>query len=476
MSLIPAGAHPLGELAGLATPAARTARAHRSAPGPRGAPLVGSAAVFGRDPRLALVSWAREYGPIVRFNLGPMVIHSVSHPEGVKHVLQTNNNNYVKAPRTGFLSDILGSSLLTMEGDAWRKRRRLAQPAFHRERLEELGRVMAAEARRMCERWSVHEGTGRSFDLSAEMMRVTLRLAGEALFGVDLGSSADQIGRSLPVVLDHIMARMNSILPLPLWLPTPGNRRFHAERRRLDAIVTGLLQGWRSGRVSPAGLMAMLMEARDEDTGERLTDAELRDEAMTLIFAGHETTANALTWTWWLLAQHPAAAERLRDEVSSVLGDRAPTAQDLPRLVYTQNAVKEAMRLMPPAWVIGRMPLADDEIDGYHIPAGSMMLLPSCVTHRDPAHWEDPDAFDPDRFAPERSASRHRMAYYPFSAGPRVCIGSNFSLMESTFIVAVVAQRFRLELDRKRPLVIEPSLTLRPKTGLWMTLHRVARR
>jgi cytochrome P450 len=401
-----------------------------------------------------------------------MVVHSVSHPEGVKHVLQTNNNNYHKAPRTGFLSEILGLSLLTMEGDAWRKRRRLAQPAFHRERLDELGRVLGAEALRMSERWSVHADTGRSFDLSAEMMRVTLRMAGEALFGVDLGGSADQIGRSLPVVLDHIMGRMNSIVPLPLWLPTRANRRFHSERRRLDAIVTGLLQGWRSGRVSPAGLMAMLMEARDEDTGERLTDAELRDEAMTLIFAGHETTANALTWTWWLLAQHPAASERIRNEVSSVVGDRAPTVQDLPRLVYTQNTVKEAMRLMPPAWVIGRMPLADDEIEGYHIPAGSMMLLPSYVTHRDPAHWEAPDAFDPDRFGPERSASRHKMAYYPFSAGPRVCIGNNFSLMESTFIVAVVAQRFRLELDRSHPLVIEPSLTLRPKTGLWMTLHR----
>jgi cytochrome P450 len=457
-----------------ATPAIPKAGSVRRAPGPRGAPIIGSAAVFGKDPRLALMAWAREYGPIVRFNLGPMVVHSVSHPEGVKHVLQTNNNNYGKAPRMGFLSDLLGMSLLTLEQDEWRRRRRLAQPAFHRERLEELGQMMAAEAMRLTERLSAHADTGQPFDLSAEMMRVALRMAGEALFGVDLSSSADQIGRSLPVVLDHIMGRMNSILPLPLWVPTPGNRRFHSERRRLDAIVNGLLQGWRSGRVTPAGLMAMLMEARDEDTGERLTDEELRDEAMTLIFAGHETTANALTWTWWLLAQQPTAARRLRDEVTSVLGDRAPGVQDLPKLVYTQNAVKEAMRLMPPAWAIGRMPLADDEIDGYHIPAGSMMLLPTCVTHRDPAHWEDPEAFDPDRFGAERSASRHKMAYYPFSAGPRVCIGNNFSLMESTFVVAAVAQRFRLALDSSRPLVIEPSLTLRPKNGLWMTLHRAA--
>lgn len=443
----------------------------RRAPGPRGAPFIGSAWTFGSDPRLALMAWAREYGPVVRFTLGPIVTHSVSHPEGVKHVLQGRSENYHKSAQTSFLTEFLGRSLLTMEDDVWRQRRRLAQPAFHRGRLESLVEVMSAGARRTAERWQVHVGTDRPFDVAAEMSRVTLGLAGEALFGIDLSQASEDIGRGLPVILSHIQRRMLSIVPLPLWVPTAANRRFHAARQRMDAIVLELLGDWRSGRVEPKGLMAMLMEARDQDTGEALSDAELRNEAMTLIIAGHETTASALNWTWWLLAQNPVAAQRLRDEVATVLGGRLPAVDDLPRLSFTQNTIKEAMRLMPPAWVIGRLPLRDDEIDGYHIPGGSMVLLPSCATHRDPAHWEDPDAFDPDRFSPERSTTRHKMAYYPFSAGPRVCIGNNFSLMESTLIVAVLAQRFRLELDPSRPVQIEPSLTLRPKAGIWMTLH-----
>jgi cytochrome P450 len=443
----------------------------KSAPGPRGLPLLGSALPFARDPRLALMAWAREHGPMVRIPLGLIVAHLIARPEDVQHVLQTRADNYHKAAQTRFLTEFLGLSLLTLEGDAWMKRRRLAQPAFHRERLAEIARAMTGGAERMLARWRGHEGSGRSFDVAAEMMQVTLGVAGETLLGVDLSASAEEVGRALPVVLDHVQARCNSILPLPLWVPTPANRRYYAATRVLDTLVGGLIRDWRSGRATPTGLMAMIMDARDEETGERLGDEELRNEVMTLIFAGHETTASALSWTFWLLAQNPAAARRLREEVAEVLGDRVPTAQDLPRLQYTANTVKEAMRLMPPAWVIGRSPLADDEIEGYHVPAGSLVLLAPCVTHRDPSLWDAPETFDPDRFTPERSAGRHRMAYYPFSDGPRGCIGKAFSMMEATLIVAMVASRFRLEIDPERPVEIQPSLTLRPKNGLWMTLR-----
>jgi cytochrome P450 len=451
------------------------APAPRVAPGPRGLPLLGSALQLARDPRLALLAWAREHGPMVRIPLGPAVAYMVAHPEGVKHVLQTRADNYHKATQTRFLTEFLGLSMLTLEGDAWQRRRRLAQPAFHKERLAEVARAMTSGAERMLARWRCHAGSGRSFDVAAEMMRVTLGVAGETLLGVDLSASAEDVARALPVVLDHVHARSMSVLPLPLWVPTPQNRRYHAARRVLDTLVGGLIRAWRSGRATPTGLMAMIMDARDEETGEPLGDEELRNEVMTLIVAGHETTAAALSWTFWLLAQNPAAARRLREELAEVLGDRAPTVQDLPRLSVAANTVKEAMRLMPPAWVIGRTPLADDEIGGYHVPAGSLVLLAPCVTHRDPSLWDDPETFDPDRFTPERAAGRHRMAYYPFSDGPRVCIGKAFSMMEATLVLAMVAQRYRLELDRARPVEIHASLTLRPKNGLWMTLREEAR-
>jgi cytochrome P450 len=450
---------------------ASTASPRKLAPGPRGAPLVGSAITFGKDPRLALMAWAREFGPTVRIPLGPLVAHMVSHPDDVKYVLQTRNDRFHKAPRTRFLTDFLGPSMLTMEDEPWMRRRRLAQPAFHRERLAEIAEVMSAGAHRMVDRWQPYARSGGPFDVAGEMMQVTLGIAGETLFGVDLGTSAAEVGRALSVVLEHVFARLNSIVPLPLWLPTRANARYHAAVRSLDERFYGVIRDFRSGRTEPRGLMAMLLAARDEDTGEGLTDEELRNEVMTLVFAGHETTACALTWTFWLLAQNPAATRRLRAELAAVLGGRAPTAADLPRLAYTANAVKEAMRLLPPAWVIGRMPLEDIEIGGYHVPARTMVLVSPCVTHRDPAFWDDPDTFDPDRFTPERSAGRHRMAYYPFSGGGRVCIGSAFSMMEATLVVAAVLQRYRLSLDPTRPVEIDAALTLRPKHGLWMTAH-----
>jgi cytochrome P450 len=439
------------------------------APGPRGA--LTSALTFAKDPRLAVMAWGREFGHTVRIPLGPVVAHMVSHPDDVKDILQTRNDRFHKAPQTRFLTDFLGPSLLTMEDEPWMRRRRLAQPAFHRERLAEIAEAMSAGARGLVARWQPHVESGRPFDLAAEMMRLTLSIAGETLFGIDLSASAAEVGRALPLILNHVIGRCTSIVPLPLWLPTLANARYHGAVRALDAMVYGLIRDFRSGRLESRGLMAMLLAARDEDTGESLTDEELRNEIMTLIFAGHETTASALSWTFWFLAQNPAAAGRLRAELAEVLGGRAPTAADLPRLEYTTNAVKEAMRLLPPSWTIGRMALEDEEIGGYHVPARTMILVSPCVTHRDPAFWDDADTFDPDRFTPERSAGRHRMAYYPFSGGPRVCIGSAFSMMESTLVVATVLQRFRLKLDPARPVEIEASITLRPKHGLFVTAH-----
>lgn len=408
---------------------------------------------------------------MVRFHIGPMVAHVITHVEGVQHVLVDNYSNYHKAPRMNFLSDFLGMSLLTLEDDGWKRRRKLAQPAFHKKRLVEMSEPMVAHANRMVDGWAPTIASGAPLDISAQMTRITLGVVGEALFGVDMGELTAEIEALLPLVLKHTLDRMNSVVPLPLSFPTPANRRYHAARTRLHTVVGEMIARLRAGRHQARGVMAMLMDARDEETGAGLTDEELRSEAMTLMFAGHETTANALSWTWWLLAQNPEAAARLREEVRAALGTRAPTADDLPALAYVANVVQEAMRLMPPSWAIGRMPLEDDEVLGFHIPAKSMVLLAPCVTHRDPTQWPDPDRFDPDRFTPARSVGRHRMAYIPFSAGPRVCIGASFSMMEATLIVAVVTQRAQLELDPTQEVSVEPSLTLRPRDGIRMIVR-----
>jgi cytochrome P450 len=438
----------------------------RLAPGPRGHPLLGNLPEARRDPIGLFTRSFREYGEVVRFHFGPVVAHLINSPAGVNHVLAENNKNYGKQTR-GYASVryVLGNGLLTAEGEVWRRHRRIAQPAFHRQRIAGFAQTMVRAAQDAATRFEAQRG--RSLDLAAEMSRLTLRIVGETLLGFDPSDSADEVGSALTYLLSVAAERTSRFLPVPPLLPTAENRRFRRSLRTLDEIVLRIIAERRRSKGDRGDLISMLMESRDEETGATMDDRQLRDEAMTIFLAGHETTANALTWTWYLLSRFPAAFRELRQELAQVLGGRAPTAEDLPRLRYTRMLLEEAMRLYPPAWIISRSASGDDEIGGYHIPAGSIVFVCSYVVHRDPRIWEDPEGFDPHRF----ESAPPKGAYFPFGAGPRQCIGNGFATMEAELVLATLAQRVRLELVPGHPVELEPSITLRPRQGMQMVVR-----
>lgn len=436
----------------------------RKAPGPRGHPILGSLPEARRDPLQLMLGSFREYGEVVRFRFGPLVGHLVSSPSGVNHVLAENNKNYGKQTR-GYaaLRYLLGNGLLTSEGEFWKRQRRIAQPAFHRQRIAGFGQAMVRAAEECA--LGLAAQRGRDVDIHHEMMRLTLRIVGETLLGYDPSHDAREVGDALAFLLAAVNDRTSRIffIARPI-LPTPQNFRLRRARATLDAVVLRIIAERRKTRGDD--LLSMLMEARDAETGEAMDDRQLRDEAMTIFLAGHETTANALTFAWLLLSRYPAALRELRAELSQVLGGRAPSLDDLPRLHFTRMVIQEAMRLYPPAWIIARSASGADEIGGWHIPAGSIVFVSPYVVHRHPGAWEDPEGFDPHRFSREPP----RGAYFPFGGGPRQCIGNAFATMEAELVLATLAQRVRLSLSPGHPVELEPSITLRPRHGLRMTV------
>jgi cytochrome P450 len=403
-------------------------------------------------------------------------------PEGIRHVLQDNHRNYHKQTR-GFdtLRLVLGNGLLTSEGDFWLRQRRIAQPAFHRDRVASFAGAMVRAAVDMVERrWTPVIERGGRLDVASEMMRVTLRIVGKTLLGIDPSDEADRVGGALEALLVGFRRRMQSVVQFPLPWPTPENRKLGAAIDEIDRIVLRIIDERRAaaskdqgrGGAAEAGaggdLLGMLMEARDEETGERMSDRQLRDEVVTLFLAGHETTALSLSWTFALLSRHPEVGRRLRGELREVLGGRLPTAEDVPRLTYTRMVLQEALRLYPPAWNFGRTAREDDQLCGYPVPAGSLILLSPYVTHRNPRLWANPEGFDPGRFSPENAAKIPKFAYIPFGAGPRQCIGNGFAMMEATLLLAVFWDRVDLSLVPGHDLVPQPTVTLRPRGGLPM--------
>jgi cytochrome P450 len=302
-------------------------------------------------------------------------------------------------------------------------------------------------------------------------MRLTLGIAGKTLFSVDISSDADSMGRAVTGVFEYLNYRINHLFAPPLIVPTPRNRRFRRDLRIIDDVVYRIIEERRRSSRDTGDLLSVLLTARDEETGESMTDRQLRDEVITFIGAGHETTAQALAWTWYLLGTHPDADARIRDEVRTVLGGRTPTIHDLANLKFTRMVIEESMRLYPPVWGMTRRAAEDDEVGGYFIPRNSIVILCQYVTHRHPEFWEHPDDFDPERFTPERSANRPRYAYFPFAGGPHQCIGNDFALMEATLVIAMVVQAFQLELVAGREVGLDSIFTLRPKGGVWMTLR-----
>ena len=442
-------------------------------PGPRTLSPLGHAYIVGRDPmRFALDIW-RHYGDVVRFRLLFWPAYGVFHPDHVKRVLQENHRNYnknffiMKATR-----EIFGNGLFTSDGESWLHQRRLMQPSFHHKRLAGFGHLMTEATAAMLERWQSLTSSGAPLDIPLEMMRLTQRIVGLALFSIDLSNEVDTVGRTLTTLVPLLSRYANLPFP-PLWVPTPQNRRLLSGMSTLDNVVYAIINERRKQPVDldTPDLLWLLLSARDEETGEGMSDQQLRDEVLILLLAGHETTAMALTWTWYVLSQHPAVEQRLHDELDTVLGGRRPSVEDLDKLPYTRMVIQEVLRLYPPAFGFTRHALAEDEMGGYRIPANSMVFLTPYCTHRHPAFWEEPEVFDPERFTPERSAGRPRFAYFPFGGGPRQCIGNAFAMMEAQLVLATVAQRYSLRLvpgHRVEPKVL---VTLRPRYGLPMTLH-----
>lgn len=404
--------------------------------------------------------------PILRMRIGPRSYWMVNEPEGARYVLQENAKNYKKSETYDELKHFLGNGLFTSEGDFWRRQRRLAQPAFHRERLAGLAGVMVAETERMAERWSRLAARAEPFDVAAEMTHLTLAIVGRALLSADLTSSADEMGAALTYLIDATNRRILSPVRVPLHVPTPANKRYRHAIEVLDRHVGAVIAARRKNPDAHHDLLSMLLMVRDEETGEGMSDRQLRDEVTTLVLAGHETTANALAWTWSWLSKFPYVEARLYDEFRAVLGGRAPEAADCAQLKYTSMVVQESMRHHPPVWVIEREALADDVVLGYRVPRGTIVSVAPYILHHHPAYWENPEGFDPERFTPEAVAARQRFAYLPFGGGPRICIGNAFAMMEAQIILAVLGQRFRVELAPGHRPEPELLLTLRPKGGI----------
>ena len=434
-------------------------------PGPRGHLLLGCLPDYAGDTLGFMTRLARQYGDAVRFRLGRMSCYLFSHPDQIEEVLRSKSQHFIKDRPLQISTSVFGRGLLTSEGDLWRRQRRLIQPAFLAQQVRGYGPVMVEAAGRMLATWR----DGQVRDIHAELMRVTFDVVARCLFGADLAERAEGVETAVGVLSDHFL---NPLFwsPILRWLPAPSNLRFRRAVRLLDGIVYDLIRQGRGGGLDPGSLLSRLLEAQRQ-AGGRLTDRQLRDEMVTLLLAGHETTALALSYTFYLLARHLEAEARLVAELQEALGGRAPTAEDVPRLRYAEWVVKEAMRLYPPAWGLGREAIADCEVGGYHVPRGTQVLTIQWVVHRDPRWFEEPEAFRPERWADDLERRLPRCAYFPFGDGPRICVGQQFALTEAVLVLATVARRYRLTLVGDEPLELVASITMRPRRGITMRVQ-----
>ncbi len=439
-----------------------------SPPSSPGKPLVGHLLEFRRDPPKFLSGLAHELGDVVQFKLGPQDIYLVNHPDYIRDVLVTHNRNFAKSRGLQMAKKFLGESLLTSEGEFHRRQRRLAQPAFHRQRINSYADAMTEYASRTRGRWR----EGETLDIWQEMMRLTLAIVGKTLFDADVEAEAPQIGKALTDVMQLFERITNPFAVVLDKLPLPGNIRWLRAKDRLDSTIYRIINERRASREDRGDLLSMLLLAQDEEgDGGSMTDEQLRDEAMTLFVAGHETTANALTWTWYLLSQHPEVEAKLHREVDSVLSGNLPAAADVSPLQYTEMVFAEAMRMYPPAWTMGRRVLTDYQIGPYILPAESIVLMSPWVMHHDPRFFPEPFTFDPERWTPDARETRPKFSYFPFGGGPRVCIGEQFAWMEGALLIATIAQQWRLSLAPGQRVEPKAMITLRPKYGMRMVVE-----
>jgi cytochrome P450 len=425
---------------------------------------------FRRDPLGFLSAAAGQHGDVVRIQFGPREVVLFVHPDHVKEILVTQQRTFIKSMVLQRSRRVLGDGLLTSEGELHLRQRRLVQPAFHRARIAAYGEVMVEHALRLGAGWR----DGQTLDIHAEMMRLTLGIVAKTLFDADVSADSAAIAESLNVLLTMFNRVILPFSELLDRLPLPKTRAMQRSKAYLDAIIYGFIAERRRTGEDRGDLLSMLLLSQDhEGDNAGMTDTLVHDEALTLFLAGHETTAAALTWTWYLLAQHPAVAERWRAELDAVLGGRAPTFDDLPGLAYTRMLLSESMRLYPPAWAIGRESLAPFSVGGYELPARSTVLVSPYITQRDGRWYPEPARFDPERWAPELAEARPKYAYFPFGGGTRICIGEQFAWMEGMLLLATLGQQWRFQLVPGHPVEPQPLITLRPRHGVQMRLERI---
>ncbi|HYS22449.1 MAG TPA: cytochrome P450 [Candidatus Eisenbacteria bacterium] len=408
---------------------------------------------------------AREYGDIAGLRVLNFRSIFINHPDLIEEVLVTNARKYSKGRVLRANRHVFGEGLLTSEGDFWLRQRRLAQPAFHRARIASYAATMVEYTQRMLNGWR----GGEARDAHQEMMRLTLQIVGKTLFDADVERDAQDVGKSLELLLE-IGANFRRAIFVPHWLPTPTNLRVKREVAQIETILYRIIGERRASGRDAGDLLSMLLCAQDED-GSRMTDRQLRDEAITLFLAGHETTASTLSWTWWLLAQNPAVEAKLHAELDAVLGDPGPSLDDLPKLAYTGHVITESLRLYPAAWGMARLAIEDHEIAGYPVTKGMGVAMAQWVVHRDSRWYDAPEEFRPERWENDLWKRLPRFAYFPFGGGPRQCIGNAFALMEATLILATIARKFRLRLVANHPVAPLASITLRPRHGVRVTLE-----
>lgn len=436
-------------------------------PGPRNLPVVGHLPAFRRDPIRFLERMAREFGDVAYFRLGPQPVYLLNDPELIKEVLVNQQQNFKKSRVLQKAKTLLGEGLLTSQGAAHIRQRKLVSPAFHRQRLMGYAEAMVELGERTRSRWKA----GETRDIAEDMMRLTLGVVGKTLFSADVEEEAGEIGEAMDVVLGLFQIALLPFSELIEHLPLPVSVRFRKARERLDRTIYKIINERRASGEDRGDLLSMLILAQDDEGGAGMTDKQVRDEAMTLFLAGHETTANALTWTWYLLSQNPEAERKFHEEIDGVLEGRLPGFEDLPRLRYTESVLAESIRLYPPAWTLGRMAIEDCRIGTYEVAAESIVLMSPWVTQRDGRFWPEAGRFLPERFL-EDAPERPKFAYFPFGGGSRVCIGERFAWMEGVLLLATIGQWWRFGLWEGQRVEPRPMITLRPRYGMKMILEQ----
>ena len=438
-------------------------------PGPKGLPIIGNTIAYARDPVGYLYGMTGRYGDVIYYKVGPTGVYFLNSPEYVRDVLVTQSRKFVKGPWTGWLRPMLGSGLLTSDGEFHLRQRRMAQPAFHRNRIAAFGDVMTGVASRTSDRWQ----DGALIDANHEMMSLTLNVVAQTLFSGDVETETEEIGEALTAFLEWWFLFTLPGASIIQKLPLPINKRYERSKARIDSTIYRLIREHREGKGDPNDLLSMLLRAQDtEGDGGRMTDQQLRDEAVTIVLAGHETTANALTWTWYLLSQYPEVERELHRELDDVLDGRTPTLEDLPKLRYTEMVFAESLRLYPPAWSVDRIALESYQAGEYTVPQGAVVVLSQYTMHRDPRYFPNPSRFDPLRWTPEEKAKRPKYSYFPFGGGNRLCIGEQFAWMEGVLILATLARHWKLRLAPGQTVRTQPLVTLRPRHGIRMILER----